>query len=35
LAANELQAPAFMLQIINQLIKPEILVEIEIIAARK
>jgi 2-iminobutanoate/2-iminopropanoate deaminase len=27
--------PAFMLQIINQMIKPEILVEIEIIAARK
>jgi 2-iminobutanoate/2-iminopropanoate deaminase len=26
--------PAFMLQIVNQLIKPEVLVEIEIIAAR-
>jgi 2-iminobutanoate/2-iminopropanoate deaminase len=27
--------PAFMLQVVNQLIKPEVLVEVEIIAARK
>jgi 2-iminobutanoate/2-iminopropanoate deaminase len=27
--------PAFMLQIVTQLIKPEVLVEVEIIAARK
>src|SRR5262249_24401190 len=27
--------PAFMLQVVTQLIKPEVLVEIEIIAARK
>jgi len=27
--------PAFMLQVVDQLIKPEVLVEVEIIAARK
>ena len=29
------ERPAFMLQVVTQLIKPEVLVEIEIIAARK